>query len=206
MSFSTVDATALVRSLIKEASAKFWTDAEITLYLKSSMQATWGKYSTALYNINKDWDTIDLESGEPDYDFPSGCYKISKIVVTETGNKLRYVYDDEIWKYADASPGDETGYLTVYFLPNYTDITSFPDALQPLVCVEAAILAKSKDENVDQYLLDLRAWHEDIARHDLALLADADVWPDFKEEDSLTYEYAWTYKGGQIHLFEGQNT
>lgn len=207
MSLSSANATALVRSLIKEASARFWTDAEITLYLSSAMDTTWARYSNLLYPRYKSWAAISLTNGNADYNKPSGCFKISKIVITSNGHKLRLVGDDEMFKFEDANPSAASDYLTCYYLPTYTDITTFPDSLQTLCCVEAAILAKTKDEDVTPDLLDLRKHYEDAALFELsvATLDEVNVFADFTEEKSLTEEYAWTYKAGAIHLLEPQN-
>ena len=207
MSMSVADATLFTRSLIKEPTAIFWSDAEITLYLTMAMQSLWSKYSNNLYEIKKSWLTISLLDGVADYNVDATCYKISKILVTSSGNKLSYVFDDELFKYADAVPAAATNYLTYYFLPKFADITSFPDVLQPLVCVTAIIFAKSKDESVGQDLLDLRAWYEDSVKFEFAShnLAEPSVFPDFSEEESLGSEYAWTYKAGAIHLLESAN-
>jgi len=207
MSMTTADAVLFTRSLIKEPTAIFWSDAEITLYLSMAMQSTWGKYSASLYENKKSWATISLLDGVADYTPAATCYKISKILVTSSGSKLPYAFDDELFKYADANPAAATDYLTYYYLPKLTDIASFPDVLQPLVCIEAIIFAKSKDEGVGQDLLDLRTWYEEAVKWDFAShnLAEPSVFPDFSEEESFGSEYSWTYKAGAIHLLETAN-
>lgn len=207
MSLTAANGTALVRSLIKETTAKFWTDAEITLYLSGGMQATWAKFSPWLFELKKDWEDLGIISGTQSYDYPTSCFKVSKILVKEDGDKLLYIHDDEIYKYADYTDGTpvgwchkaghiylfpkpnstDTDYLTVYFMPKYTDLTSFPDCLQMVCVVNAAILAKTKDEDVDQYLLDLRQYYETAATIELAMvnMGHVEVFPDFMEEDTL---------------------
>jgi len=201
---TTDDAKALVRSLIKESTAKFWTDTEITLYLSTAMQMTWGKYSNLLYELKKSWDYISLAAGKSVYDKPTNCFKIGKIVVTESGAKVGYVHDDELFKYSIIPGADAENYFTCFYLPSYSDITSFPEVLQPVVCIEAAILAKTKDENVTQDLLALRDWHELAAVNELGIeaIAQVNVFPDFREEDSLDSGYAWTYKADKICFLE----
>jgi len=209
MSLTSANATALVRSLIKEPTAKFWTDAEITLYLTGAMQQVWGKYAPWLYALKKSWVDGPIVSGNatcsPTY--TPALYRISKLLVKEDGRKLQYVHDDEIWNYAAYDPGNpsawtykagainlfptpsssDADYLSIYYLPAFTDITSFPDALQMLVVVVAVIYGKSKDEDVTQDLLDLRKWHEEIAALDMemATMGQVEVFPDFCEEDTL---------------------
>lgn len=212
MSLSSANATAIVRSLIKEATAKFWTDAEITLYLSGSMQTIWSKYSPWLYETYKSWHDFGITASTADYTISTAIsadvYKIANILVKENGNKLLYIHHDEMYKYRDwtasypvgwtykgktqvsliPTPGStDSDYLQCFYMPTYTDITTFPDSLQMLVCVNAATLAKVKDEDVDEVLIELRNWHEQAAMMDLAMssMGKVEVFPDFSEEDTL---------------------
>lgn len=212
MSFTALNATAFVRSLIKEATAKFWTDAEIALYLVAAEQEIWGKYSPWLFETYKKWADFGVTSATSNYVISTAIatdvYKISRILNKTDGDKLIYIHDDEMYKYRDWTTGypvgwtykgkttieliptpnfTDTDYLQCYYMPNYTDITSFPDTLQPLVCVAAAIYAKSKDEDVTPDLLELRNWHEQAALQDLIMstMGKVEVFPDYLEEDTL---------------------
>lgn len=212
MSLSGANATALVRSLIKEATAKFWTDAEITLYLSAAMQSVWAKYAPFLFEQKKKWVDVAVTDGTADYLISTAIgtdvFKISKIVVKETGNKLRYVTDDELWKYYDYVDGDavswtykgggyihliptpgttDSDYLQCWYMTTYTDITSFPDSLQMVPVIQAVIYAKTKDEDVTPDLLNMLAWHEQLAITDLVQtsMGHVEVFPDYEEEEGL---------------------
>ncbi len=211
MSLTAANGTTLVRSLIKEATASFWTDAEVTLYLTAAEQTIWAKYSPWLYETYKSWHDFAI-TATADFTIStaiaSDVYKIANILVKEDGDKLLYIHHDEMYKYKDWTTGYpvawtykgktkvtlfptpsfvDTDYLECFYMPTYTDLTSFPDSLQMLCCVEAAILAKTKDEGVDQYLIELRNWHEQAAMLDLTMssMGKVEVFPDFMEEDTL---------------------
>ena len=213
MSFSTANSVSMVRSLIKEATAKFWEDAEITLYLSGSMLSIWAKYAPWLYDTYKTWADFGTTASTSSYVIStaigSNVFKISKILVKENGAKLRYIHSDEIYKYRSWEAGYPVGwtykgktsveliptpsatdadYLECYYMPTYTDITSFPDSLQMLVCVDAAILAKIKDEDPDEALMSMKQSYEQIAMQDLTMssMDQVEVFPDFCEEDTLT--------------------
>lgn len=212
MSFSTANSVSMVRSLIKEATAKFWTDAEITLYLSASMQTNWAKYSPWLYDQYKTWANFGVTTATADYVISTAIganvFKIAYVTVKENGNKLRYIHADEMYKYKEWDTGYPTvwtykaklsislfptpnftdaDYLECFYMPIYTDITTFPDSLQMLVCVDAAILAKIKDEDPDEALMAMKKDYEYTAMMDLVMhsVGQIEEFPDFREEDTL---------------------
>lgn len=207
MAITLVNATALIRSLIGEATAKYWTTDEVTLYLQAAMVKVAAQYHPWLFNRYKNVSDLGVVSGTKDYDIVTDGYKLSHIQVKENGKKLRYINEDEYYKYAQwtgtyplvwtwvgdhirliPTPGfTDTDYLLVWFIKNLDEITDFPDSLRALICVEAAILARTKNEDVTNDLLVLRKEYEAAAIVDLQMTNADDVtqFGDFSEEDSM---------------------
>jgi len=209
MSLTDADSTAMIRSLLKEGTAKFWTDAEIVLYKKASMDSVWSRYMPQLFPRYKKRVNFGVTADTADYIIAtaigSDTLKVVYVLNKEDGDKLRFILPDEYYKYRDWTTGypvcwtyksrtsitliptpgfTDADYLEAIYMPKYTDITTFPDCLQMIVCVEAAMLGKIKDEDSDPMLLEL---HKMYTQSALTFLTDIDVqvFPDFREEDSL---------------------
>jgi hypothetical protein len=206
MAISLVNATAMIRSLIGEATAKFWTADEITLYIQMACVKVAAKFQPWLFSRYKNLAYIVLVAGTKDYDIVSDGYKLSHIQVTTTGKKLRYINEDEMYKYAEYTgdpvvwtwAGDKirliptptfssATYLTAWYIKNLDEITDFPDSIRALIVVEAAILAKTKNEDVSSDILALQKEYEQAVLVDIQMSNSGDivVFNDFTEEDSL---------------------
>ena len=207
MAITIVNATAIIRSLIGEATAKFWSTDEITLYLQMAMAKVSAQYHPWLFSRYKNVADLGVVAGTQDYDIVPDGYKLSHIQVKTNGRKLRYINEDEYYKYAGWSPGmpvawtwvgskirllptptsTDANYLLAWYIKNLDDIADFPDSLRALICVEAAILARTKNEDVSQDILNLRKEYEQAVLVDLQNPNEGsiDQFADFSEEDSL---------------------
>lgn len=208
MAITLTNATALLRSLIGEATAKFWSDTEVTLYLQMAMAKACAQYNPWLFSRNKNVVDFGVIAGTSDYDMVTDGYKLSHIQVKSTGRKLRYINEDEYYKYAEWTTGapavwtwvggkvriiptpsaTDTDYLLAWYIKNLDEITDFPDSLRALIVVEAAILARTKNEDVSSDILMLRKEYEQAVLVDLQMTNEADLtqFGDFSEEDSMT--------------------
>lgn len=205
MAITSVNATAFIRSLIGEASAKYWTDAELTLYLQFSMAKVLGEFYPFLWERYKNYSTINIVAGTSEYDPPTDSYKVSQIQVSETGKKVRYIAEDEWYKYAYVDAGftsSATAYFTVWYMKNLDAIDDFPDACRALIAVEAAIMARTKNEDVSQDLLVMQKQFRDAALTELTMtnMHDINEFADYSEQDAMDESYVWTWKGGKIRF------
>jgi hypothetical protein len=207
MSITLVNATSLLRSLIGEATAKFWTDAEVTLYLQMAMAKACAQYNPWLFSRNKNVVDFGVIAGTSDYDMVTDGYKLSHIQIKTSGRKLRYINEDEYYKYAEWTAGNpvvwtwvgnkvrviptpsatDTDYLLAWYIKNLDEITDFPDSLRALIVVEAAILARTKNEDVTSDILMLKKDYEQAVLVDLQMTNESDLtqFADFSEEDSM---------------------
>jgi len=206
MSITTANSLSIIRSLVGETTAKYWTDVELGLYQQMAMAKVLSQYGPWLFNKYKNIANLSTVAGTADYDYPTDCYKISYIQDAITGSKLRYVDDDEYWKYKGyptstvawthvggkirfipTPSGTVTNAYIVWYLKNLDEVTDFPDILRALITVEAAILARTKDENVTADLINMKNEYNLSAMVELQTTNMHDVveMGDFSEEDSL---------------------
>jgi hypothetical protein len=207
MAITLANATALIRSLIGEATAKYWTTDEITLYLQMAMTKASTQYGPWLFSRNKNVVDFPVVAGTADYDMVTDGYKLSHIQIKTTGRKLRYINEDEYYKYAEWSGGTpvvwtwvggkvrliptptatDTDYYLAWYIKNLDEITDFPASLRALIIVDAAILARTKNEDVSSDILMLRKEYEQAVLVDLQMTNEADLnqFGDFSEEDSM---------------------
>lgn len=207
MAITLANATSLLRSLIGEETAKFWKDAEVTLYLQMAMAKACAQYNPWLFSRNKNVVDFGVISGTSDYDMVTDGYKLSHIQIKSSGRKLRYINEDEYYKYAEWTSGwpvvwtwvgnkvriiptpsaTDTDYLLAWYIKNLDEITDFPDSLRALIVVEAAILARTKNEDVSSDILMLRKEYEQAVLVDLQMTNESDLtqFGDFSEEDSM---------------------
>jgi hypothetical protein len=205
MAITSANAIAFVRSLLGESSAKYWTDPEITLYLQFAMAKVQGELYPFLWERYKDNAYIVTVSGTSVYDAPSDAFKVSHIQITETGQKIRYIAEDEWYKFKYADGGitfSDSDYFTVWYMKNLDEITDFPDSCRALVAVEAAILGRTKNEDVTSDLMALRAEFKKAALTDVTMTNMHDVLAlaDYMEEDSMDSSFVWTWRGGKIKI------
>ncbi|MBW1975271.1 MAG: hypothetical protein JRI45_06835 [Deltaproteobacteria bacterium] len=208
MAWTDDDVTNFIQSLLNEySSAKYWAAAEITLYKKAAMSTLLSKYIYQLYPIYGDWEDFAVTAGTRVYDLPSNCYRVAQVVVTEDGDKLRYIPRTELWKYADYDAGDVIGwtyknnkiYVTpepsgsdsdfgqIHYMPILDAVTEFPDAMCPLIGIQAALLALQKDKYDSAGLMALKREYEQNIYNDFELssIEHVNVFPDYSEEDSF---------------------
>ncbi|MCK7532356.1 MAG: hypothetical protein MZV63_15650 [Marinilabiliales bacterium] len=205
MAISSANASAFVRSLVGEATAKFWTADEITLYLQFGMTKVLGEMHPFLWDRYKDYAYIVTTAGTSEYDAPSDAYKVSHIQITETGRKIRYISEDEWYKYAYVDSGvdvTDTDYFMVWYMKNLDEIADFPDSCRALIAVEAAIIARTKNEDVTSDLMVMRNEFKKAALTDLAMtnMHQIEAFGDYREEDTIDESYVWTWKGGKIKI------
>jgi len=298
---TSANVTSFVRSLIDEATAEEWTDAEITLYIKFGMQAVMNKYwyllapldasmvqaslvantdyielpgssvgtesftgtglddltyggqyghradltyrveidgtgTTDTYKWSKDggstWEATtvsctttaaDLDNGvtvtfaaitghtATDYwdsdCVASDCAKVLKIEKAEDRKLLRYIEVDETWKYSLYDDGSaSSNYLNVWYLKNKSTIGDFPEALRPLIALEAVIFATTKDRMIDA---DILAMHRRFEENAMAFLStqsmyEPAIFGDYSQDQPYTDDnpMAWTFKEGKIYLYK----
>jgi len=187
--YSEANVTSLTRSLIGEATAKFWTDDEITLYINAAMATIGAKFFYVLYPRYKTFADGAVTSGTATVDLPDNCQKIGKVEVKETKKQLRFIEEDEASEYTNWGDGEpvawsfkggaiwllptpditDTDYLQIWYMEYMDAVTDFPEELRPLIAVEAAILARTKDEDVTPDLLALQKRLSDSAWDSLSI-------------------------------------
>lgn len=201
------DITALTRSLIGEATADFWTDAEITLYIKVAMTNIQNKYWYLLAPTEAKVAPTSLVASIEKVALPTDCAKVLKVEVASNRKILRKIETDELFKYSIYDDGAAaTNYLNIWYLEYYDSTTDFPVALRPLIAAEAAVLAKVKDENVTPGLAAIYAKFEDAA---LAFLStdspyEPTMFGDYEMEVAYTSTdpVAWCFRDGEIYLYK----
>jgi len=179
------------RSLLNEGTATFWTAADMAAYKQVALIIVSGNFWSLLFPLKKRNYDYDLVAGDNFLDLPIGWQKIVRVEEKATGRPLDYIPDREIPTYenADGSQGPcgwmfnrgkihplpnptsaMADHLRLWYLPRPETLADLPEDLHPLVAVEAAIAARTKDENVSPYLLGLRERMEMVARKALAQL------------------------------------
>ena len=186
---SEANTTSLTRSLIGEATANFWTDAEVTLYINSAMATIGAKFFYILYPRYKTFADGAIVSGTDTVDLPDNCQKIGKVEVKSTKKQLRFIEEDEVAEFTNWGDGEpvawsfkggkiwllptpdfsDTDYLRIWYMEYMDAVTDFPEELRPLIAVEAAILARTKDEDVTPDLLALQKRLSDSAWDSLSI-------------------------------------
>ena len=202
------DVSAFTRSLIGEATAKHWTDVEIALYVEMAMMQVNTKYWYLLAPTEAKVWKESLSASTPFVSLPDDCAKVLRVEVGETRKLLRKIEPDELWKYSEYDDGAAaTHYLHVWYLEYYDATTDFPEALRPLIAVEAAIMAKTKDTGaVDAGIMSLHRKFEEAA---LVFLATDSMYQpthfgDYEQEQAFTCSNpcAWAFKENKIYLYK----
>lgn len=193
MAMTLENVTAFVRSMLGESTARYWTDAEITLYLqmsKTKVQAQFFPFLWNQYKLAADFATTVNVSL---YNYPTDAFKVVDFHVKETGHKLSKVEEDRFYKYADMDAGDpvawtfhggqvklfptpstsDTDYLYCWYMKNLTitsttvAVTDFPDSCKMLIGIESVILGRAKDNAVTGDLIELRKLYESVIMTEL---------------------------------------
>ena len=208
MSIIDDDCTDFIRSLIGEATEKHWTDDEITLYKKMGMVAVNSRYWYMLAPTEAQISATSLTASQAYVDLPDDCAKVLRVEVAETRDLLRKIEADEVWKYSVYDDGAAaTNYLNIWFLEYYDAVTDFPEALRPLIAIEAAIYAKTKDTGaVDAGILNLQRKFEETAIAFLSTdsMYEPTIFGDSELEQGYTSDNpcAWAFKEGKIYLYK----
>ena len=207
---SDANITSYVRSLLNEATAKFWTDAEITNFIKFGMVMAQSRFHTWLFKKTKKLHQLSTIASTADYDLsstPGDIHKIQHISVASTGAHLRYINDDEYWKYAEVDNGDPrawmwynnqvrliptpsdaaSNYLNVWYSPQLSSTTDFPESVRPWIAVNAVISALTKDKAVSPDLIALAKHCEENVLIDIIFdqMQEAEQFGDYAVEDRL---------------------
>jgi len=200
------DITSLARSLIGEATAKFWTDAEIALYIKVAMTNIQNRYWYLLAPTDAKVQATSLSAATAYVSLPTDAAKILRVEVAETRKMLRKIEPDELWKYSEYDDGAAaTSYLNIWYLEYYDATTDFPVALRPLIACEAALLATTKDKNTGHIHALYNSFHESALTF---LATDSMYEPTIFGDTELERGYsndnpcAWAFRDGKIHLYQ----
>lgn len=205
MAITSANAVSFVRNLIGERTAKYWTADDITLALQFAMAKVQGELYPWLWDRYKDYAYLPVVSGTSVIDPPSDAFKISSIQITETGKKIRYIPEEEWYKYAYNDSGidfTDTDYFMAWYMKNLDEITDFPDSCRALIAVEAALIARAKNEDVTPDILNMQKEYKKAALTDLAMtnMSQIEAFSDFQEEDVIDESFVWTWKGGKIKI------
>jgi len=180
-----------LRSLLNEDVATFWTAEDVAAYKQVGLVIVSGVFWSLLFPLKKRYYDYSLTVGENYLDLPVGWQKIVRLEEKATGRPLAPIPDREIPTYEGADAGNGpcgwmfirgkirplpvpqaafTDHLRLWYLPRPETLEDLPEDLHPLVAVEAAIAARTKDENVSPYLLKLRDRLEFVAKKALCQL------------------------------------
>jgi hypothetical protein len=203
MAMTADNVTDLIRSMISENSAKYWTAAEITLYETMAMNKLLSRWAPWLYHEYGTWADFAITVNTTEYDKPTNCYKIAWLLVKETGGKCRYIGPDEFFKYrgySDDNPlvwtmkanqihivptpsATDSDYLEIHYMPIMDAVTEFPDQMRPLIVLEAVELAKYKDSALGPDIFQLKKDYETAILHDLAFMQrEPIIFGDYEDE------------------------
>jgi len=205
---SSDDITAFTRSLIGEATEKHWTDVEIALYIEMAMMIVNTKYWYLLAPTEAAVNPTSLVAATSYVSQPTNCAKVLRVEVAETRKLLRKIELDELWKYSAYDDGTTvSSYLNVWYLEYENSVEDFPEALRPLIAVEAAVMAKTKDSGaVDAGIMSLHRKFEEAAQVFLATdsMYEPTVFGDFAQEEAYTDSNpcAWSFRDGYIFLWK----
>lgn len=208
---SSANITSMVRSLVGEATASYWTDDEITLYIQFGMMAVISKYWYLLAPTEAKVSAASLSANTAYVEKPDDCAKILRIEVATDRKLVRKIEPDELWKYSVYDDGAAaTSYLNIWYLEYYDAVTDFPEALRPLIAMEAILFAKSKDKVLDVDIVSLYKHYEDIAVGFLSTdsIYEPTIFGDYEQERPYTDDNpcAWAFKDGKIYLYKGYDT
>jgi len=196
---TSANVTSFVRSLIGEATAKWWTDAEITLYVQFAMSRVQGEFYPWMWDIKKTYTTLTFVAGVAS--LPSDCFKVSHVNDSE-GHKIRgTIGENEYFKYTNDTSAPTTH--IVWYMKAADEVTDFPDSMRALVAVEAAMLARGKNKEITADLFEMQKMFRQAATVDLSMTTVGQIqeMQDFSEERSFA-DGAWMFDDGKIRLLQ----
>lgn len=180
--------TIYTRSLLNEATAAFWTDADLAAYKQVAIITVGSTFWNLLAPFYKTPATVSLAAGQNLLTLPTGWFKTIRVEVASTGRPLKPIANEELPEYVNA-PSDEpvgytfqdgklrilpnmtaikTDYLRHWYIIRPTTLAHLPDDLHPLVAVETVLAGRTKDENVSPALIRMRDRFEFVARKALS--------------------------------------
>lgn len=173
------------RSLLGETTlgAKWWSPGEFAAYKQVALINIMNEFWNLLLPITRDFELANRTSGSNTVDFPDDCFKLSRFEIASTGQKIKFIDDDELWKYTGLDDEDhciikdgkimllytptatETGYFRIWFVPKINNtLSKLPEELHPLVGVDIAMTAKIKDDQLKAHLMSLRNHYANNAK------------------------------------------
>lgn len=181
--------TAYIKSLIAGEDDPLWTTDTIELYKKVGMSLVSANLWHLLYPIKKTYVDVDITANEPFISLPAGCQKVVNLEIAETGQPLKYITENQLWRYERQATGEpeawtfnankiqliptpnltKTGMYRLWYLPRPATIADLPDEVHPLVAVEAVLSAKIRDEDLTADLIMLQKRFTDIAINALSV-------------------------------------
>jgi len=173
------------RSLLGESMsiAKWWTPAEFAAYKQAALINIMSEFWNLLLPITQDFELANRTSGSNTVDFPDDCFKLSRFEIASTGQKIKFIDDDELWKYVGIDDENhcifkdgkimllytptatETGYFRIWFVPIINnDLSKLTEILHPLIGVDIAMCAKIKDDQLKAHLMAMRNHYANNAK------------------------------------------
>ena len=204
---SSDNVTAYIRSLVGEATAKHWEDDEIANYIKFGLMVVISRFWYMLAPSEAKSEAASLVASQAYVEQPDDCAKVLRVEVAETRDLLHKIEADELWKYSVYDDGAASAdYLNIWYLEYPSEVTDVPEALRPLVAVEAALSAKIKDAGVRSDLMIQQKRFEDIANTFLSTdsMYEPTHFGDYEQEQAFTRSNpcAWIFKNNRIYLYK----
>jgi len=177
----------LCRSWLNDKDVDFWTGPDFTAYKAAALVVVTSKWWNLLEDFRGDYQDYDVPATNRLLDLPANCQKILRIETTETGDKLLYAWRNELFYWMKMTPGDpirwrfrggkvqlypitgaaKTGYIRFWFIPRADTLAALPVCLHPVIAMEVVMMARVKDEHIDQGIVMELQRFEDAARKDL---------------------------------------
>ncbi len=197
--------TDLIRSMISESSAKYWTDAEITLYKTMAMNKLLTRWGPWLYHEQGTFEDFGTTASTATKTLPTNCDRVAWILNKEDGDKLHYIQPDELFKYRSYDSGQPVAWhfkagdinwlptptatdsdiFEIHYLPILDAVTEFPEFMRPLIVIESVMLAKYKDENVGPDIFEILKKYELSVQHAFAMSQrEPVIFCDYSDEDA----------------------
>jgi len=180
----------LCRMWLNDVDKSFWTDADFVIMKKTALQTVFDKWALMLEPAYGDNVTFDVTPNTMSYDplvIAPTCYKILRLEVAETGDKIHYVWRNQLFFYEKMNAAPPTnwtfqakkirlfpvsqvlipGYLRMHFMPKFATLADYPDCLHSVAAMELVVSARLKDEKISQDANFMLQRYEDAARRAL---------------------------------------
>jgi hypothetical protein len=194
--------------MIGESTARYWTDAEITLYIQMAMAKTQSQYFSLLWNQCKTVSDFGVVAATPTYAYPTDAFRVKSFQIKTDGINLVKCDEEDFHTYAEATDPNpvawmlqgglvrllptptvtDSDYLLCWYMKNLTisvstpAVTDFPDVCKSLIGIEAVILARGKDNAITPDLLEIKKIYESAAIMELSTsMAEG--------QDFVSYDY-----------------